>query len=874
MQEIHPQLSRRHAFIVVAVALAGAAAAGYYAATTLGIDTDTADLLSRELPSRQVMSRFEAGFPQNRQDLVAVIECPTPEQADIAAEALVTRLQAMPGQFAHAHRPTGGPFFRQHGLLYQSPEQIERLGQRLARMQPLMAALESDPTLRGLLQPLGRLLSQSPMALEQLDTLLTQLDRVATAQIGGRAAMISWQHLMRGPTDQGDVARTTVIAQPRADYGRLLSTGDAIDALRQVGTEIGLDGARGGRLRVTGKSALAHAEMTSLMEGMAIGGPIAVLLVVAVLLMGFRSPVLVLASVVTLIIGLVLTAGFAALVVGRLNLISVAFALLYVGLGVDFAIHYGLRYRALHRRAQHRDVALHATGREMARTLTLCALTTAIGFLAFVPTAFTGVAELGIIAGGGMIISLVVTLTVLPALLLLAPDRVRAEMSPARIPVAMRWVIEAPARHRKTVIAAAAIIVTASAWLAPQVAFNTDPLDLREAESEAVRTRRDLRHANAGQPGAFALAGSPAQARTLSTALSALPEVERAITVFDLIPDQQHERLQQVTRLAMAIGTDWRLEPEPIDNGAQEQIAAVRVFQRSLSTEPNPSDARSRLRETLGRWLDTVESMTAADQQATVRDLQHRVLHTLPIAWERFTQALSAKPISLQALPSGLRSRWVSPDGTYRVEIQPSGDMESDAARRRFVDAIQAIAPDASGAIVIQVEAGRSVVGAFRFAMISASVGILVVLLAVMRDVRRSLTVLLPLVAGGVMTAATMVLLSIPLNFANVIALPLLLGVGVDNGVHMVQRSRRPLTARGGLLQTTTARSVLFSTITTLCSFGGLALSPHPGTASMGQVLTIGLVLIVGSTLVLLPAMLPPRREDIVTQPATHQIAE
>jgi predicted RND superfamily exporter protein len=243
-------------------------------------------------------------------------------------------------------------------------------------------------------------------------------------------------------------------------------------------------------------------------------------------------------------------------------------------------------------------------------------------------------------------------------------------------------------------------------------------------------------------------------------------------------------------------------------------------------------------------------------------------MSTLPIALNHFRQALEAESVNLSKMPSEVRSRWVASDGTFRVQVTPAAALTTDAARRRFVEAVRSVAPDAGGSTVLQVEAGRAIVRAFSDALIYAALGIVVLLLVLMRSVRLTLAVLLPLAAGGIMTVAAMVGLGMPFNFANVIALPLLLGVGVDNGIHMVQRGRRGVSGPAGLLETTTARGVLFSTLTTLCGFGGLALSPHPGTASMGLLLCVGLLLNVGCTLVLLPALFHP---DRASEPAAAE---
>lgn len=838
--------------------------AGYLAATALRMDTDTAELLSPDLPFRKTYQRYREQFPANDPQLVLVVEALTPEQADTAAEVLMAALRARPERFDHVHRPDGGEFFRRNGLLFKSITELQSLTDRVARMQPLMALLQNDPSLRGLLGPIGKIVSGEAAVPHQANALLSRMTQIITAQMKDEADVLSWQRLMDGKAGSEPIARRIVLCQPHQDFGKLLSAREAIAGIEQIRAELGWSAPGGPRLKVTGQAALAFDEGRTLMQSMAYGGPASLLGVAILLLIGFRSFRMVGITILTLLIGLVLTAGFATLTIGRLNLISVAFAMLYVGLGVDFAIHFGLRYNALRRRGESRPDALRDTRREMAISLGLCALTTAIGFFAFVPTAFIGVAELGVISGGGMIISLIVTLTVFPAIITLLPQREWISTPPSSPPKVLKWIMERPARHRQSVIATAIALTVLSSLMIPRLRFNSDPLDLRQAESEAVQTMRELREhgSGEGQAGALILAESMEQAQAMTARLRADPQIKAAFSLVDLVPADQPQKLAQIEELALLAGTNWSIDPRRlVEESPADQIEAMSNFRDRLVKSNDKADEPTQriyaeLAEAITLWLQWVKA-APADQQAThVAQLQDRMLSTLPAALAQFQLALGAQAYSLETIPDSLRSLWIGADGTYRIVIQPRQALVNNEARKQFVSAVRAIEPHASGATVIQVEAGESIIESFTQAMEYALIGIVVLLLVVLRSVKHTLMVLLPLACGGLITAGVMVLLKIDFNFANVIALPLLLGAGVDNGIHMIQRSKQGLAGRVGLLETTTARGVLFSALTTLCGFGSLAMTSHPGMASMGLVLLFGLTLIVGCTLILLPALL------------------
>jgi predicted RND superfamily exporter protein len=222
--------------------------------------------------------------------------------------------------------------------------------------------------------------------------------------------------------------------------------------------------------------------------------------------------------------------------------------------------------------------------------------------------------------------------------------------------------------------------------------------------------------------------------------------------------------------------------------------------------------------------------------------------------------------VSKENLPTNLREHWVSKDGRHRVAVFPRVNLNEDAALRRFVAAVRSVAPDAIGFPVIYLEAGDAVVKAFQQAFLLSLLAITVLLLILLRPKSDVLLVLLPLLLAGALTGAASVLFHIPFNFANIIALPLLLGIGVDSGIHMVHRMRTAPPSSGQMLQTSTARAVFYSALTTICSFGNLAVSPHRGMASMGILLTIGIGFTLICILVVLPTLMAagkrPATED------------
>ena len=693
----------------------------------------------------------------------------------------------------------------------------------------------------------------------QLTPLLNGIDQAIRASLEKRYFELSWQTLMQGGTTDVDTRKQLIVARPVLDYSDLKPAEPAIQAVRRQVQALGLEN-RGVRVRLTGEVALAYDELESASRGALLTGLVSLLLVGGLLAFGLRAWQLIAASILTLISGLILTAGFATLALGSLNLISIAFAVLYIGLGIDYSIHLTLRYRELLDDGMPHSSALGGSLRDIGGSLLICTITTATGFYAFIPTAFTGVSELGLIAGTGMIISLALNLSLLPALLCLLPA---LRSSPSIDPLTRKLsrLLTAITAHGRAVRWSALVIALVSLLLLPKVRFDFNPLHLRNADSESVSTFNELLKNSRTSPWKITvIANSQTESEALAAQLKALPEVDRVITLQQFIPDKQARKLASLQDLSLIMGSTLTVEPTaPVTSDAQQR-QALDTLNKALASlhtaEPELNQAAERLHADLQTFLNKLSQAAPQQQYTQIEQLQTSLLTLLPGQLQRLNQLLNTAAVNRDALPDDLVRRWLASGGQYRIDVYPSRPLDNDADLAAFVNAVQRVAPSATEAAVVNLEAGHVVAKSFRQALLIALLAISLLLLILLEKKRDVLLVLTPLLLAALLTGALSVALNLPFNYANVIALPLLLGVGVDSGVHMVHRYRKALPANGDLLGSSTTRGVLLSTLTTICSFGSLAFSPHPGAASMGKMLTLG----VGSTLlcmlVLLPALL------------------
>ncbi len=851
------RLVQRAPRAVLALALLLTLGAAQLTITRIGINTNTTDMLSEELPFRRYDRALSEAFPQFSDNLIVVVEAATPDLADDGARRLAAALAGRPKEFDEVFYPEGEAFFRRNGLLYLEFDALVALSDRLAEVQPLLAALAADPSLRGLAEVLRQALDEGgPKDAAAFGRALAGFSETAEAlaaeRSGGATAWpLSWQSLLSGEAVTPAGKRRFIIVRPVLDFTSLEPAASAISGLRTLAAELGLSEARGLRVRLTGEAVMFQDELHSLRDGMGLAGLISAVLVLGLLVLGLRSARLVAATLMTLIAGLIWTAGFATLAIGELNLISVAFAVLFIGLSVDFGIHFALRYReaveAGETGAAEPGDALGAAARGVGGALTLCAVAAAIGFFSFLPTAYRGVSELGLIAGAGMFIALFANLTVLPAILSLAPLKPMGRVPGSPLGDRLQRLVSARPRR---VIFAALVLGLAAAALLPFARFDDDPLNLRDPTAESMTTLFELFDDPRVTPYAAAvLAPSIEAGAELAARLEMLPEVASARTIADLVPADQDSKLATIDEMAVFLG------PLSLGAGAQPapdldaNRAALAGLREALKSAENMTAAH-RLAEALDRLVEDDGRLSPR----TLLQLETLWLTGLPGRLEALVAALEADSVTLDDLPAALRARYLAADGRVRVEVLPAEDLRAPAARARFVDAVRAIAPELTGAPVTLTEAGRAVVQAFAEAAAYALVLIVVLLLAVLRSAADSLRVLAPLVLAALLTVGATVVFDMPFNFANVIVLPLLFGLGVASGIHMVIRARG--TGAAGLLSTSTPRAVLFSALTTIGSFGALALSSHRGTASMGILLTIAISLTMLCTLIVLPALL------------------
>ncbi|APR38261.1 MMPL family transporter [Paraburkholderia sp. SOS3] len=857
--------SVRRPLQVIGVSLALAIASGFYVAHNFKINTDVSRLVENDEKWAALDNAIDQAFPERGDTILVVVEAAAPEFAGAAADELTAALQKEPNEFVRVTEPAGGPFFEHNGLLFPSLSDVESTTSQLVKAKPLINSLAQDPGLTGLANTLNTSL-QLPLTIGQvklgdMSHLLSESANTLDKVLAGQFAVMSW----RGLVDKDEAkqpARAFITVLPVVNYGALQAGAHASNQIRKIAASLNLEAKYGAQVRLTGKQPLADEEFASVKDGAAVNGIGTLLVVLFILWLALRSGRMIVAVLITLFVGLAITAALGLMMVGALNMISVAFMVLFVGLGVDFGVQYGVKYREERHRDNRLAAALVNTAYSIGVPLTLAAVAVAESFFSFLPTAYRGVSELGKIAGVGMFVAYFTNMTLLPALLKVFNPPGEAG-SPGFTRLAP--VDDFLDRNRKPVLIITLAVIIGALPLLAHLRFDFNPLHLKDPHTESMATLLSLNDApEAGVNNVHALAPNLAGADRIAASLSKLPEVGRTTTLSTFIPPDQPQKLALISAAAQQLLPALTQTPAPPATDAVRVDAIKRVAnQLSLAAEDHPGPGAAE-----AKHLSETLTKLAAANAATRERAETAISEPLRIALKQLTNLLQPSPITEATLPRDIVSDWVSKSGQALVEISPKvppgTDPGDDVMLRAFAKAVKTAEPATIGGPISILHSANVIILSFVQAACWALVAITTLLWIALRRFSDVLRTLIPLLVSAVVTLELCVVFRMPLNFANIIALPLMLGVGVAFKIYFVMAWRRGET---GLLQSSLTHAVIFSAATTATAFGSLWLSHHPGTSSMGKLLALSLFCTLIGAVVFQPVLMgKPRVRRVTTR--------
>ena len=855
---------RRTVVVAGTLLMIGAAA---FAGARFSINTDVEGLISQDLPWHARQLQFSQAFPQN--GISTVVRAPTAENAEQAANELAQTLAKNSKLYPTVGQPDSGDFFERNGLLFDTPANVEKNAEGLKRARPIISSLAADPSLRGVMNALSLVtgaVRTGKMKLDQLAWPLALADRTLSDVLSAKPATFSWQELLQGHPSRNKQLRHFIQIQPALNFAALQPGREATQGIRRAAVDLDLENKFGATVDLTGQVPMNDDQFSVIKNSALRDTTTAVLGVLIILWLALRSWKIIAAVFFSLMVGLAATAALGLAMVGSFNLISIAFFVLFIGLGVDFGIQFSVRYRA--ERHEHADLreALRSTALKAGKPLALAAAATAVGFFAFLPTNYIGLAELGLIAGCGMLIAFLCSITLVPAMLALLNPPGEAAAVGFRSLAPLDSFLQ---RHRIAVIAGTVLVVLAGTPLLFHLPFDFNPVNLQSPNSPSVVTYRQLqRNPETGGNDAEVLAPSIEQADVIAKRLAALPEVSRVLTLSNLIPDDQDRKIAALKTASQNLGTALdprRPRPAPSD---QEVVASI---QKAATDLARVADKEKTDSAEAARHVSGLLTRLAGADAATRGKAEAAIVPPLIFDLAQLRNSLDPQTVTIKTLPAALVRDWVLPDGRARVEALPKGDSSDTNVLRSFATAVLRAEPSATGPAISYYESGRAVTTAFFEAGALALVAIAILLFIALRRVTDVLLTLIPLLLAGAVTLEICVLDHLPLNFANIVALPLLLGVGVAFKIYYIMAWRAGKT---GLLQSTLTRAVIFSAMTNAVAFGSMWASNYPGMSSMGKMMALALLCTMAAAVLFQPVLMGRPRQVEAPPIPSEDLAE
>jgi hypothetical protein len=923
----------RRPILTLAIVAAVSFAAVAWTLARINFKTNRSDLIDPKAEFQRRWLDYTERFG-DASEIVVVVEAADRDTIIRTVDEIGRRMEREPQLFQGVlYKIDAGRFPAHKGLQYLPPAQLEAGLRTLDELRPYLKRNGDGLSLDTVFQQLTRELDaqQKNPAPAKTEKTLRLAERLSAGMSGFLSDPSAFQSPWPTALPAGGRQAASAAARPTYFLNRAGTMGfvkvfpaneadnfdgatRSIDRLRELTAEIGRQHPQA-RIGLTGIPILENDEMRRSRADMARAAVISFVGVGLILVLGFRGlrhPLLALAM---LAVGMACSFGYTTVFVGHLNILSISFAVVLIGLGIDFAIHFLARYLELRHEGEALRPSLVKTAAGVGAGVTTAAVTTAFAFFSATFTQFLGVAELGIIAGGGILICAAATFIVLPALVALS-DR---NVEPRKLPTPFQGSLlrKLTARFPRPVAVASIVLMVgvASQVLKYEdgrfhlrVRYDYNLLNLQAEGVESVQTqRRVFQNADHSLLYAVSMAKSPAEARELKRKLEALPSVDHVDELASALPAVPHEQtrlLIQAYRTILADVSDRAPRPplrEPAAIGR-----AIEQFYLRIRKLQHPAALRTA--RTIDGFLDRFERLPLPEQRSFLAGFQQRIAAALHRQVQAMAASTNPEPVTVADLPAALTMRFVGKGDRWLLQVYPRNQIWDVEPLQNFVAEVRAVDPNVTGTPLQNFEAARQIKSSYKTASLYALAAILLVLLidfldreytlltllaplvviiftimalktrriqldpmwliaiyTVMalaiaaifdfRNLRDALLAMIPPIAGGLMMFGVLGILHVDLNPANLIVLPLVLGIGVDDGVHVVHDFRMQQTGRYRT-SASTMNAIVLTSLTSMIGFGSMMVAAHRGLYTVGLVLVIGVGSCLFVSLVSLPALL------------------
>jgi uncharacterized protein len=846
----------------------------WYTAARLEFNMSRNDLVGSEKKYHQIYLRFKKDFSV-RDDFVVVVESENLEKNRQFVERLATRMEQETNLFANVLYKGDLKMLGPKALLFLDEKMLGDLHKALGEYRPFIAQFAQATNLNSLFGLVNRqfrgasrntnaqnesLIKSIPALQRVVDLASDSIRREGTPPSPGVTALF-------GGGNQAQEQQYITFANGRIYLvnGRTLHENDGqkgVERLRELVRETYAE-VPGVNVGLTGEPVLEHDEMLQSQKDSTVATVLSLVISAVIFIVAYRETGRPLKATAALIIGLGYTMGFTTLVVGHLNLLTVTFLPILIGLAIDFGVHLITRYEEELRKGESTHVAIE---RAMVNTglgiFTGC-LTTAGAFFAMCFTDFKGIQEMGVITGGGLVLSLVPMMTMLPAMLLRGSqnriEREEHEHHSTRARIERFWL------DRPVLVTIVVFIGTIAALIpARNVYFDYNLLHMQSAGLPAVEFQDKLiKSASKSLVYAVVIAKSKEEAVQLETKLTNLPTVASVDSMAKFLVGDQSRKLELIRQVKREVaGIRFPpVDPEPVNiPELSRTLWSLHGYLR-LALHEVEKEHLPEIEKSLAELRTSIENlryiMLNSDRRQAGLKLagyQQALFADLAETFRTISNQDDKSPLTEEGLPPALRSRFIGRDGLHLLQVYPKTDVWERKPQEEFVKDVRKVAPDATGTPVQLLEYTTLLKDSYIKAAYYSLTAIVIMVLIHFHRISSVLLALVPVAIGSLWTVGLMGLFGVPFNPANIMTLPLVVGIGVTNGIHILNRFAEE--QNPSILARSTGKAVIVSALTTIAGFGSLIPAKHQGIQSLGIVMSLGVAMCMLAAVTFLPAVL------------------
>ena len=846
----------------------------WYTITHLEFDTSRSNLVGSGKRYHQLYLQFKENF-NVREDTVIVVESEDPEKNRQFVERIGAKLETETNLFSEVFYRGDLKMLGPKALLFLDEPTLEQMHRTLGEFRPFIANFARATNLNSLFalvnqqfRTSGRqqdantdaLINALPALQRIVDLGADSIHRSGTPPSPGITALF-------GAGDKAQEQQYLTFAKGRIYLANVRTvrpdqSAEAIERLREVIAET-LAEVPGVNIGLTGEAVLEVDEMTQSQKDSTVATVLSLVICALLFIVSYRETGRPLKATAALIIGLGYTMGFTTLAVGHLNILTVAFLPILIGLAIDFGVHLITRYEEELRKGETEHVALDRAMVNTGMGIFTGCLTTAGAFFAMAFTDFKGIQEMGIITGAGMILSLVPMMTFLPALLLRGKqnklDHDYHSHKSARARLERIW-LDRPI----TVFVVVVLLTIVSIFPARRVFFDYNLLHLQSQGLPAVEFQHKLiNSASKSVLYAAVIARSKEEAIQLETKLTNLPTVMSVDSMAKFLVGDQRRKMELVEKVKQEVANIRfpPVDPEPVQVDELSRTLwylqgylGLALEEVARNNKPDLLKSLAGLRQSIEKFRHIMLNADRREAAARLGAYQRALFEDLRETFHAIRNQDNSSPLTEEGLPPNLRSRFIGKNGLHLLQVYPKEDVWQREAQERFVKEIRTVAPEVTGTPVQLLEYTTLLKNSYIEAAYYSLAAIVILVFIHFRQISSVILSLIPVAVGTLWTCALMAIFELPFNPANIMTLPLVIGIGVTNGVHILNRFAEE--HNPSILSRSTGKAVIVSALTTIAGFGALIPAKHQGIQTLGIVMSLGVAMCMIVAVTFLPAVL------------------